>query len=222
VDATIDQATAGLAWRHILITRKEVGMRSHRIALGLVPLLLIGCDQRAAVGPEISPDLQPEFCYTDFPEGRMTGGGVIRLSGYVNGEEVGIKFTHGFTLHCDIELSNNLEINWGGNQWHIEKESLEHVECLDEPDVNPEPPPAPFDTFIAAATGRLNGEWGSHIAFTLQDAGEPGGKSDKAGLAIWDVGADPHTTDPIIVVPFDYIENGNIQAHYDQPHGNKP
>ncbi len=152
--------------------------------------------------------------------GRMTGGGTIRLEGLFDGEPVEVRFTNGFTLHCDIELSNNLEINWGGNQWHIEKESLEHVECINEPDVAPEPPPAPFDTFIAAATGRLNGEWGSHIAFTLQDAGEPGGNNDKAGLAIWDVGVDPHSgADPIIVVPFDFIVHGNLQAHYDQPHG---
>ncbi len=187
-----------------------------------VLLLLVGCADRESVAPDISSDLQPQFCETEFPLGRMTGGGVIRLDGYINGELVQVKFTHGFTLHCDNLLSNNLEINWGGNQWHIEKESLEHIECLDAPDVAPEPPPAPFDTFIAAATGRLNGEWGSHIAFTLQDAGEPGGKNDKAGLAIWAVGDDPHSTDPIIVVPFDYIVNGNLQAHYDQPHGNKP
>lgn len=159
--------------------------------------------------------------FTNTPEpmdGRMTGGGVIRLAGYVDGELVEVKFTHGFTLHCDIVLSNNLEINWGGNQWHIEKESLENVFCIDDPAVAPEPPAAPFDTFISNAWGRLNGVWGSYIAFTLQDAGEPGGKNDKAGLAIWAVGADPSVDAPVVVVPFDYTVHGNIQAHYDQPH----
>lgn len=157
--------------------------------------------------------------------GRMTGGGVIRLNGYVDGSLVEVKFTHGFTVHCDNLLSNNLEINWGGRQWHIEKESLENIRCTDEPDVAPEPPPAPFDTFEANGFGRLDGVWGSYIWFKLQDAGQPGGKNDKAGLKIWAVGADPTTDDPVVYVPFDFTDNGNLQAHYDQPHGcnvNKP
>jgi hypothetical protein len=157
--------------------------------------------------------------------GRMTGGGVIRLNGYVDGSLLEVKFTHGFTVHCDNLLSNNLEVNWGGRQWHIEKESLENIRCTDEPDVAPEPPPAPFDTFEANGFGRLDGVWGSYIWFKLQDAGEPGGKFDKAGLKIWAVGADPSTDDPVVYVPFDFTVNGNITAHYDQPHGcnvNKP
>jgi hypothetical protein len=154
-----------------------------------------------------------------FAEGRMTGGGVVRLLD-INGDLV--RFTHGFTLHCDNTLSNNLEINWGGRQWHIEKESLENISCTDDPDVTPEPPPAPFDTFEANAFGRLDGVWGSYIWFKLQDAGEPGGNNDKAGLKIWAVGADPSIDDPVVYVPFDFTVNGNLQAHYDQPHGNKP
>jgi hypothetical protein len=149
----------------------------------------------------------------------MTGGGTIRLEGLVNGSPVDVRITHGFTLHCDVLLSNNLEINWGDQKWHIEKESLENVECTDEPDVAPEPPPAPFDTFHANGWGRLNGTWGSYIEFTLQDAGEPGGKNDKAGIKIWAVGANPGTDTPVLEVPFGYTEGGNLQAHYDQPHG---
>lgn len=159
------------------------------------------------------------FTNTPVPmDGRMTGGGVIRLNGYVDGQLVDVTFTHGFTLHCDILLSNNLEVNWGGSQWHIEKESLENVFCIDDPAVSPEPPAAPFDTFIANAWGRLNGVWGSYIAFTLVDSGEPGGKNDKAGLSIWAVGADPSVDPPVVYVPLDYKVSGNIQAHYDQPH----
>jgi hypothetical protein len=149
----------------------------------------------------------------------MTGGGVIRMLSDI-GEKV--KLTHGFTLHCDVALSNNLEINWAGNQWHIEKENLWDVLCVDEPGVDPEPPPAPFDTFIAKATGRLNGVWGSYIEFTLQDAGEPGGKNDKAGMTIWAPGVSPGSGEPELYVPFDFTVSGNLQAHYDQPHGFKP
>ena len=185
-------------------------MQLHRVALGLALPLLSACDQTAPVAPDISADLQPVFCET-FAEGRMTGGGVVRMT-EVGGEQV--KITNGFTLHCDVTLSNNLEINWAGNQWHLEKESLDWVECTDEPGVSPEPPPAPFDTFWAHAYGRYNGLPGYEIDFTLQDAGEPGGKMDKAGMTITSPGGDV-----VLQVPFDFTVHGNLQAHYDQPHG---
>lgn len=152
--------------------------------------------------------------FTNEPDmvlGRMTGGGTVRLQ-EIGGETV--RITHGFTLHCDIELSNNLEINWDGNQWHLEKESLENVSCTDEPEIAPEPPAAPFDTFRASAIGRYNGVPGFEIAFTLQDAGEPGGRGDKAGMTI----VAPNG-DVVLDVPFDFTVGGNLQAHYDQPHG---
>lgn len=142
--------------------------------------------------------------------GRMTGGGVVTMLD-IGGEQV--KLTHGFTLHCDVTLSNNLEINWAGNQWHLDKESLWGVECTDDPDVAPEPPAAPFDTFYAHAIGRYNGEPGYEIEFTLQDAGEPGGKNDKAGMTIT-----APNGDVVLDVPFAKTINGNLQAHYDQPH----
>ena len=123
------------------------------------------------------------------------------------------KITHGFTLHCDITLSNNLEVNWAGNRWHLEKESLSSVVCSDDPSVDPEPPAAPFDTFCATAMGRYNGVWGYQIDFCLQDAGEPGGKSDKAGMTITGPGGGV-----VLDVPFDFTMTGNLQAHYDQPH----
>ncbi|MDH3458479.1 MAG: hypothetical protein OER90_16675, partial [Gemmatimonadota bacterium] len=163
-----------------------------------------------------------EICRSAGGVGRMTGGGTIRLEGMVDGSLMEVRFTHGFTLHCDILLSNNLEINWGGNQWHIEKESLENVSCTDDPDVSPEPPVAPFDTFLANAYGRLNGVDGSYIEFKLQDAGEPGGKNDKAGLMIWAPNDTPYVDSPVVSVPFAFTVGGNLQAHYDQPHGNKP
>ena len=67
----------------------------------------------------------------------------------------GVRITRGFTIHCDIILSNNLEINWsGGNKWHIDK-PLTSATCVDDPAISPEPPAAPFDTFIGEGEGTL-------------------------------------------------------------------
>ena len=142
--------------------------------------------------------------------GRMTGGG-HQLS--VDGARV----TKGLTLHCDITLSNNLEINWpGGNNWHLEKESLTEVQCIDTI-VNQEPPAAPFDTFIAEAVGSLNGVPGSIIRFTFVDAGEPG-RNDSGIIDIWAPGVDPDgAIDPVLSVD-ETLRGGNFQAHFDQPH----
>ena len=135
-------------------------------------------------------------------------------------QEVGgelVKITHGFTLHCDELLSNNLEINWGiGENWHINpKGEFISVVCTDDPAFDPKPPPAPVDKICAEAWGDYNGESWSKIAFCLGDAGEPGGKNDKASMTITPPGGGP----PVLEVSWDVIVSGNIQAHYDQPHG---
>lgn len=164
----------------------------------------------------IPTDISVQFCEQVF-EGRMTGGGSwIGMVG-TDGEEV--KVTNGFTLHCDITLSNNLEINWAGNRWHIEKENIVPF-CWDNELVDPEPPPAPFDTFEGEAIGYLNGEWGSRIEFVLVDYGEPGGKNDRGAMIIWDKDGNQ-----VLEVEEGQLSHGNLQAHYDQPHGcnvNKP
>jgi hypothetical protein len=141
--------------------------------------------------------------------GRMTGGGFqLRVDG--------ARITRGLTLHCDITLSNNLEINWpGGNKWHLEKESLESVSCIDDPAYDPFPPAAPFDTFIATAYGSLNGVGGSMIYFTFIDDGEPG-RTDEAHFTIYAPGEGPGDT-PVLEVS-GQLDGGNLQAHYDQPH----
>jgi hypothetical protein len=145
----------------------------------------------------------------DFVPGRMTGGGnQVRVDG--------TKVTRGLTLHCDITLSNNLEINWpGANKWHITRPLLS-AECIDDPDFNPFPPAAPFDTFIGEATGSLNGVEGSICRFKFIDNGEPG-STDQAYISIWAVGADPEVDVPVMVVG-GVLDGGNLQAHYDQPH----
>jgi hypothetical protein len=140
-------------------------------------------------------------------EGRMTGGGFS--------VDAGFRVTGGFTIHCDITLSNNIEINWQGNKWHLTKPITSAI-CLDDPNVDHGPPVAPFDTFIGEGLGKLNGVEGSLIRFTFVDGGEPG-RSDVATIQIFPPGGGAPVLDfgPLTV------RTGNLQAHYDQPHGSK-
>ena len=144
-------------------------------------------------------------------DGRMTGGG-----GKVVSPAAG-DVTFGFTLHCDITLSNNLEVNWAGNSWHLDK-PITLARCEDDPNIAPRPPVAPFDTFHGEAIGRLNGADGSRIEFTFVDDGEGRNSGDKARLTIYA----PGTNNVVLDVPLQLTVNGNVQAHYDQPHGQKP
>ena len=172
---------------------------------------------------------------------RITGGG-WRVSG-TNGES--IRSSNGLTLHCDIELANNLQINWnGGQKWHINK-LVDAAFCLDDPDFTPEPPAAPADTYIGIDVGKLNNDTsaGSFACFIFTDHGEvasdPDGE-DQALIRIWDVGFDPEITaddlddagfdcssdaanaDANLVLSVDLqdVDGGNLQFHFDQPHGN--
>jgi len=140
--------------------------------------------------------------------GRITGGGRVPLGDLV--------ISYGFTLHCDILLSNNLEINWKDNKWHLDK-PITNATCIDDPLIAPPPPVAPFDTFIGSGLGELNGVAGSRVEFTLKDAGEPG-KDDWIQLKVFA----PNSNTVVLDVPLTQVKNGNIQAHYDQPHGNQP
>jgi hypothetical protein len=146
-------------------------------------------------------------------QGRMTGGsGQIEVT-LPNGDILTV--TSGFTIHCDIVLSNNLEINWASNKWHITK-PITSALCIDDPNVIPDQPDAPFDTFIGTADGELNGVGVSKILFTFVDGdGSPGGKAnDRASMTIWDAQGK-------VVLSFkDLPIKGNLQAHDDQPHKN--
>jgi Dictyostelium (slime mold) repeat len=107
--------------------------------------------------------------------GRMTGGGSV----FGKGSQ---RVTHGFELHCDPEVGpNNLEVNWGGNHFHMEE--LLTAVCTDDPSIAPPPPPAGFDTYTGTGTGRCNGADGATISFVFTDAGEPG-KFDTAEIQI--------------------------------------
>lgn len=139
--------------------------------------------------------------------GRFTGGGHQRVGG--------VRVTRGLTIHCDLLLSNNLEVNWGpGNRFHM-TEHLTTTECSDDPDIVQAPPPAPLDTLKGVGTGRYNGVDGFTIEFTLVDAGEPGKGRDKAALLIYET-ANPGNV--VLDVPLQLLTGGNLQAHFDQPH----
>ena len=143
--------------------------------------------------------------------GRMTGGRNIRVDGAHVRASRG-----GFTIHCDITLSNNIQVSWpGGNRWHLDK-PIDKAICIDQPEIDPTPPAAPFDTFIGEAVGKLNGVDGSEIRFTFIDDGEPG-RNDWMKIEIWDVGDIPGV-DPVFITFEGFLDGGNIQAHYDQPH----
>jgi hypothetical protein len=91
--------------------------------------------------------------------GRWTGGGSIFT-------ESGIRVTHGLELHCEIsDLPNNLEINFGGNRFHLDVETS--ASCSVDPTTG-------IATIIGTGTGTYNGTAGATISFTLTDAGEPG------------------------------------------------
>ncbi len=152
-------------------------------------------------------------------DGRMTGGSNVAIDGVrVRGKRGGM------TIHCDIELSNNIQVTWpatprGTNTWHLDKEMLSSIMCIDNPDIVQAPPEAPLDTFIAEGIGKLNHQAGSVIRFTFIDGGEPG-VNDYADIKIWAVGDDPDADTPFFSVA-GFLTGGNIQAHYDQPHKNK-
>lgn len=145
-------------------------------------------------------------CTASLTDGRFTGGGSqVRIGG--------ARVTRGLTVHCDLLLSNNLEVNWGGNKFHM-TEHLTTVECSDDPAIIQAPPPAPLDTLVGVGTGRFNGQAGYTIEFTMRDFGEPGG-NDQMSILIYET-ANPSNV--ALDVPLQELSGGNLQAHYDQPH----
>ncbi len=148
----------------------------------------------------------PTDCGLPLGEGRFTGGGSqIRVGA--------ARVTRGLTIHCDLLLSNNLEVNWGGNKFHM-TEHLTTVSCTDDPAIIQAPPPAPLDTLVGVGTGRYNGTDGFTIEFTLVDYGEPG-RDDRMRIYIYET-ANPGNV--VLNVPLQILSGGNLQAHYDQPH----
>ena len=148
-------------------------------------------------------EVEPGTCKSPVePEdtGRMTGGGTIPA----DEANKTLEGKHGFELHCEVSnIPNRLEVNWGkGNKFHLE--SLTSALCTDDPNIEPNPPTAGFDTYRGAGTGRLNGVSGATAKWVFQDAGEPG-KNDKTFLTISN-GVDTYTFTGS-------LQSGNHQAH---------
>jgi hypothetical protein len=138
--------------------------------------------------------------------GRFTGGGKQINVG-------GVAITKGLTIHCDLLLSNNLEINWGGgHQFHMETHLT--ALCTDSPIIIQQPPKAPLDTMVGVGIGRFDGAEGYTVEFTLVDAGEPGSQ-DMAAIKIYET-ANPSNI--VLNLPPTFLTGGNLQAHFDQPH----
>jgi len=151
----------------------------------------------------------PANCVEITGTGRFTGG--------PNGVDIaGVKVTTGLQIHCHPkDPSVNFEINWaGGNNFHLG--DVTTVACYDTI-VTPQPPKAPVDTIVAVGYGTYNNAAGYTIEFTLVDSGEPDNKrSDQMRILIYTTG---NPADVKLNVPLQFITAGNIQAHYDQPHG---
>jgi archaellum component FlaG (FlaF/FlaG flagellin family) len=130
--------------------------------------------------------------------GRMTGGGSVYT-------EDGMRVTHGFELHCNVDVGpNNLEVNFDKNRFHLEQ--LTFVTCYDDPLLDPLPRPAPFDTLVGEGIGRFNGQSGYRVWFTFTDNGEPG-TGDLARIEI----RDPQGN--LVLYVSGNLHNGNHQAH---------
>ena len=79
-------------------------------------------------------------------------GGDVQPAGAIRLRVGDVRVTRGLTIHCDFLLSNNLEVNWGGDKFHM-TEHLTTVECSDDPLIIQAPPPAPLDTLVGIGTG---------------------------------------------------------------------
>jgi hypothetical protein len=124
-------------------------------------------------------------------EGRFTGGGSIFTSS-------GQRVTHGFELHCNAAVTpNNLEINWGGNQFHLE--TLTTASCS----VNPE---TGVETLVGTGAGTYNGGAGATVEFTITDAGEPG-RNDFFSVVVTDAGSNQ------VLTASGNLRDGNQQYH---------
>ncbi|MFZ5828113.1 MAG: hypothetical protein ACOY94_27730 [Bacillota bacterium] len=131
-------------------------------------------------------------------EGRMTGGGSAFTA-------EGQRVTHGFRLMCDATLGPNaLQVNWGGNRFHLE--SLTSALCYDDDMLAPAPPDAAFDTYVGAGTGRYNNQPGATATWTFTDAGEPGA-ADMVTIEITDA------SNNVVLSLSGLLDRGNHQAH---------
>ena len=152
-------------------------------------------------------DVTIETAIQPILKGRMTGGGSVFT-------EDNVRVTHGFTLHCNVvESPNSLEVNWEGNRFHLE--SLDSVLCTDDPNIDPNPPAADFDTYEGKGSGRYNGVSGATALWTFTDASQPG-RNDTAAIRIFDAGGN------LVLEVANNLNSGNHQAHSGGPPNASP
>ena len=188
-------------------------------------LSLVGIEDQPGAGVGTNPDgAGGDRDYNDFflrvefqpptttLDGRMTGGGTADMEGSRQPLQVAL------TIHCDLTLSNNIQVNWGSNRWHLSKPITESM-CAYVRD--PAPPAAPINVFSGVALGQLNGVANSRLEFTFTDRavedvskpGEPNGSNDSFSLKIYNPGSNT-----VALEVTGMLKTGNFQAHYDQPH----
>jgi hypothetical protein len=68
----------------------------------------------------------------------------------------GVRVTHGFEFHNDLDKPNNFEVNWGGNHFHVTK-FLEATCWMNNERPLPNPPAAPVNEVIGTGIGSYNG-----------------------------------------------------------------
>ena len=143
----------------------------------------------------VSPALACEPC-------RWTGGGTINTGADFPS---GVRVTHGFELHCDLDEPNNLEVNWGGNHFHMTELTLAYC-YYDDQKPGPGHPIVLCNQIDGWGIGKVNGTDEYKISFIFTDGGEPGVK-DWARISITD------PSDSLVLFVEGYLIHGNHQAH---------
>jgi hypothetical protein len=137
----------------------------------------------------------------------MTGGGsIFETDGNV--VDYSGRVTHGFVVHCDPRNSDNLQVNdhASGQSFHMEE--LTSATCIDDPNLEPNPPDASFDTFVGEGTGRCKQpDRDCTVQFIFTDGGEVGGcVRDTALITVSDANG-------VVFSVSGDVDCGNHQAH---------
>lgn len=141
------------------------------------------------------------------------GGSIFAYPALAYGGQIALdgRVTHGFVVHCTPRHSDHLEIvdHVTGLNFHLT--DLIYTECSDNPEIEPNPPDAAFDTFYGEGVGRCklpSGHWEPcSISFEFTDGGERGGcLRDTAYIAI------SYGSGNLFVIGGD-VDCGNHQAH---------
>lgn len=182
-------------------------MRGSWVALAAMAFV-VGCDDDDNDLDALAQqgDYSAEFGIVT--DGRITGGGsVFTRTGQTN---PGMRVTHGFELHCDGDDPNTLEINWEGNQFHLD--GLTYQDCTENPAYDSGNPNAPLNQYYGEGFGSFNREDGYTIFFVIIDDGEPG-TTDEFSARIYDPNG------MLVLQVGGQLTFGNHQAHRDNQGG---